>query len=108
MAVDNTRVVDAIGIEKEDREVILTIADQLDWEKEREHLNLLQDKINTYVSFIEGGELLEAYPDAKDRKAVINVIGKQEPTPDAIRFFSAFGIPSNLSASRFALMSLGS
>jgi len=87
MAVENARTVDAVGVDKKIGQVILTIADQLDWEDEQNHLVRLQDKINTYVSFIESGELIEAYPDARGRQAVISVVGKHKPTADAIRFF---------------------
>ncbi|WP_346426369.1 DUF6572 domain-containing protein [Bacillus cereus] len=31
------------------------IIDHLDWENTLQHLTLLQDKINAYVSFIENG-----------------------------------------------------
>jgi hypothetical protein len=87
MSVENGRTVDAVGVDKMSGQVILTIADELDWEEEQIHLVLLQDKINTYLSFIESGELIEANPDARDRKAVISVVGKYKPTADAIRFF---------------------
>lgn len=87
MSVNDTRIIDAVGVEKITNYVVLTIMDQLDWEDEQKHLVLLQDKINTYISFIESGELVEAYPEAKNRKTAISVVGKHKPTPDAIRFF---------------------
>ena len=62
------------------RVVVLTISDHLGWD-DGEHLLQLQDKLNAYLRFIESGELLEKYPDAKSRRAQITVVCKH--TPDA-------------------------
>ena len=48
-----------------ENKLALMIADHLDWENELQHLTLLQDKINAYVSFIESGQIYSVYPDAK-------------------------------------------
>lgn len=86
MSLEKTNVVDAIGVEKATGDVILTIADPLDWTDERGHLLRLQDKINRYLGFIESGEMVEAYPLAKDKNAVIEVAVRC-PLPEiAVRF----------------------
>ena len=87
MSVDNPAIVDAIGVESDSRRVILTISDHLDWSDEQEHLFALQEKINTYLRLIESGELEVAYPDARGRVAVIDVVGKYELTEGARAFF---------------------
>jgi hypothetical protein len=75
MAIEKTDVVDAVGIEKATGNIVLTITDSLDWESaETEHIQMLQDKLNAYLRFIESGELLETYPDAVDRRAVICLV----------------------------------
>ncbi|MGB5408415.1 MAG: DUF6572 domain-containing protein, partial [Thiogranum sp.] len=69
-----------------DGTVVLTISNHLEWNDE--HLMLLQEKLNSYLSFIESGEINETYPAAKDSRIKINVICKYAPTPEAASFLS--------------------
>lgn len=87
MSIEQVNVVDAIGVDERTGNVVLTIMDQLDWSSnEEEHLFLLQEKINTYLAFVESGEILESYPEAKGRRVVIDVVGKHMPSAKAIDF----------------------
>jgi hypothetical protein len=47
----------------------------------KQHLQLLQLKINAYLRAIESGELLENYPAAKDKKVVIGLVMQYWPSP---------------------------
>lgn len=85
MSVDNSKVIDSISIDK-DGNVVLTISDHLPWDEENEHLLILQDKINAYLTFIENGELIENYPDAKGCDILINIITKFLPNETAELF----------------------
>jgi hypothetical protein len=76
MAIDNIDKIDLIGTDKKSDKVILTISDHLDWENEEYHLRILQDKINTYLCFIESGEIYESYPSAKNKIIEIDIVGK--------------------------------
>ncbi|MCL9780963.1 hypothetical protein M9194_05895 [Vibrio sp. S4M6] len=87
MSVTQTNVVDIISVLDEDNQVILTISDHLEWGSS-EHLLALQDKLNNYVSFIESGELLRSYNDAKERNVVISLVCQYEPDQAAINFLS--------------------
>lgn len=82
MSITETKVVDIIAVpEWEPENVILVITDHLEWgdkAQQGEHLLLLQEKINSYVAFIESGELLESYPPAKDKLPIIRVNGLYE------------------------------
>lgn len=91
MSVENTNVVDAIGVERDSGKVILTISDHLDWNNEHQHLTVLQDKINTYLRLIESGELDTTYPDARGRARVIDVVTKHEPSSGAREFLRKAG-----------------
>ena len=86
MSIEQTDVVDAIGVEKATGSVVLTISDHLSWDEEGQHLLLLQGKINTYLAFIESGDLEEAYADAANRRRVISVVAEHEPSAEAERF----------------------
>jgi hypothetical protein len=77
MSVDNAKVVDFLCVDNVTGDVVLTITDHLPWsECENEHLFLLQEKLNAYLRFIESGELLDTYPNAKSRPVLIDVAYK--------------------------------
>ena len=57
MTVAQRQVVDWLGIEKDTGSIGLTVIDDLDWDDERNHILLLQEKLNTYLAFIEGCEV---------------------------------------------------
>ena len=88
MSVDQTNVVDAIGVDNTTGEVVLTITDHLNWSgNDNEHFLLLQEKLNTYLSFVESGEILETYPDAKDRIVLIDIVCKYPISQQAQGFY---------------------
>lgn len=85
MSIEDQDSVDVIGV-NESGIVVLTISDHLKWDDD--HLYLLQEKINTYLAFIESGEVYETYPNSKGKEFKINVVCKYEPSPAAIQFIS--------------------
>lgn len=82
MTVSNTQVVDILGVDRTTGICTLTITDHLEW-SDQEHLLLLQEKINTYLAFIESGEILEQYPEANKNPTIIHVVMLHEPTEEA-------------------------
>ncbi len=88
MSIIDKDKVDDIGKDKENGNVILGIFDHLDWSNEYEHLIMLQDKINSYLGFIESGEVYESYPEAKDRNIEIMIYAKYDITEKAEEFFN--------------------
>jgi len=85
MSINNSNVVDYIGINLKG-DVVLTIADELEWDEKNEHLLLLQDKLNKYLAFIESGEIYEQYPRALNRSIVIEIVAKYNPSKDGEKF----------------------
>lgn len=86
MTIEQRDVVDFIGIGKVDGRAILTISDHLPWLPDDGHLAFLQDKINTYLAFIETREIYDAYPQAHGRELEIQVVCKYSPAGDAVNF----------------------
>lgn len=86
MTVDNSDVIDAIGIENATGCTVLTIADHLEWSPLRDHLVLLQDKINRYIAFLENNEMAQSYPQGIGRPIRIDVCCQHEPTEQACDF----------------------
>ena len=85
MSIEQQNTIDFIGIDKNTNQVILTISDHLDWQ-ENNHLILLQEKLNTYLRFIESGEINESYPDAKNKSVVLKIRALHKPNREAKSF----------------------
>lgn len=73
MSIEKTNEVDVIGIDTETDMVTLSIIDTLDWSDKSSHLELVQEKINSYLRFIESGEINKSYPETVNRKVGIKI-----------------------------------
>jgi len=91
MSVQDNGVVDIISIESQSGDVVLTVSDHLDWLDSIAHQEILQKKLNRYLAFVESGELLERYPDAKGRSVVIRVVLKFAPDVGGREFLGRAG-----------------
>lgn len=87
MSVENLKVIDFTSIDKNGN-AVLTISDHLRWDDNNEHLLILQNKINAYLSAIETGNFYSDYPDANDRNIIINIVAKYEPNDNARQFLN--------------------
>ena len=74
MSLDQPNKVDAIGLDNETDQTVLTIADSWDWNNEPKHLIALQAKLNAYLEFIESGQVWDEYPTAKGKNLRIDVV----------------------------------
>lgn len=79
MGIDKAGLIDAIGVDKNTGEVVLSILDAHDWDEEREHLLLLKEKINRYLGFVESGEIQQCYPSAQDQLCRIDILFRCQP-----------------------------
>lgn len=86
MSVEKFNVVDVVSVDPKTDCVVLTISDHLDWEDTVGHQTLLQGKFNAYLAFVESGEILQAYPDAKERRVTFRVVFKYRPDPEGEQF----------------------
>jgi hypothetical protein len=84
MSIDQTNKIDFISTSPEGK-VLLTISDHHTWDEDG-HLQLLQDKINAYLQFIESGQIIDDYPTAVEKEILINTVLKYEPTDEATSF----------------------
>lgn len=91
MSVTEKEKIDIIGIE-EDKFVVLTITDHLDWSDTFYHLCALEDKINTYLEFIEGGQIDEDYPDYKGKELVIEIVSIYPFNEDGLDFLKKVSV----------------
>ena len=89
MTIEQKNVLDIVSTSKDLQIVTFTISDHLDWENEKNHMLLIQDKINQYIASIESGELHEEYPNLKNAKSIeIEIIAKYELTETAAKFIN--------------------
>ncbi|MDR6496627.1 hypothetical protein J2797_006554 [Paraburkholderia terricola] len=88
MTILDTNTVDVIGTLPEQNPAVLSISDHLEWDDAQtgEHLLLLQEKINTYLRYIESGEVYTSFPSAKGRDFAIRIYCKYEPNTEARAF----------------------
>ncbi|MEX3958405.1 DUF6572 domain-containing protein [Trinickia sp. EG282A] len=92
MSIEQTGTVDVVNVDRVSGDLLLTVSDHLPWcEGERQHLLLLQAKLNAYLRFIESGELAKRFPEASGRRIVINVVGKFPLNETAQAFFEKVG-----------------
>lgn len=83
-------VVDWLGIDH-DGNISLTVVDDLDWSDELRHLWLLQEKLNSYLAFIESGEVFES---------VLEQFGRRPPetTPIKVAVVASCELPARARA----------
>lgn len=86
MSVIETDKIDGMGKGKENIELILLITDHLDWKNEQEHLMILQDKINSYLGFIESKQYVETYPNDNFENCVIEIHFKNGISENCFKF----------------------
>ena len=91
MTVEEPSKIDFTAIEPQSGDMCLVISDHLDWKEEGEHLLLLQNKLNSYLAFIESGESYIKLPKALGRKIVIKVMGKFPLSEEAGKFYRLAG-----------------
>ena len=79
---------DAIGIV--DNHLELLLVDPVGWEEEIEavHLEILQEKINNYIHFLESKQYVERYGDSFYKK-VIHITFQYSPSDNGLAFLAA-------------------
>ncbi len=75
MSIEQSNTVDFIGEENATGTVVLTIADHLSWDREYEHLSMLQAKLNAYLAFVESGEIADKY-SVEGKQIRIDIVGQ--------------------------------
>lgn len=93
MSIDEPDKIDFFAVDREKTKARLVITDHLDWEEFDEgfHLELLQDKINAYLHFVEDGQWAKTRPDLEGVPVVIEVCAKHPPSKEALRFYRLAG-----------------
>lgn len=85
MSVLDRKIIDFGHVD--DDKITLCISDHIPWNDEimSAHLNVLQDKINDYLDFIDSGQIYEQFGN-KGKKPNIKVIFCYEPVKESVEF----------------------
>lgn len=94
MAIDDVNIVDGLAVDAKKGTLYLLLTDHLPWEgeetlAERDHLLLLQEKINAYVSFIEGEQYKSNYPNVIIKTVIIEIHFQYEISENCQHFLQA-------------------
>ncbi len=75
MSVAESNVVDAIAYDNDGKTLIMEIYDHLNFEGEFEydHIVILQNKLNTYLWYIESKQYADVYPKKEFSEYIINI-----------------------------------
>lgn len=90
MSITETKKIDIVAARPNSAVVKLMIADHLGWEDFETHARLLQEKVNTYIEFVESGQLtrMETPKIPQNPEIHIVLVLDGAPSRDAERFFS--------------------
>lgn len=92
MSITEPDRIDVIGVDKHSGRITLAIADDLEWDDaDPAHAEALQSKVRAYVRYISGKQLLEAYPDAKERGIRIELVLEHDPDFGGIQLLREIG-----------------
>ena len=85
MTIDEESKIDRIGTNNSEDIISLLISDHLEWTV-KDKLLMLQNKINAYLAYIESGEILKKYPQAKDCDIIIHLSSLHTPDVEGLDF----------------------
>ena len=86
MSVIDVDKIDGMGKNEENKELLLLITDHLEWKNEQDHLMILQNKINSYLGFIESKQYVETYSDDVFEKYIIEIHFQNDIPENCFKF----------------------
>jgi hypothetical protein len=87
--IANPAVIDLFAVDQKRGDVLLVMNESRPWTGGNMQLHELQEKFNTYASFILDGEMTEAHPELKDRSARIELRCRHLPSDEALVLLQA-------------------
>ena len=85
----NPAVIDLFAVDQKSGDVLLVMNESREWTGGDEQLHELQEKFNTYASFILDGEMSEAHPELKGRAARIELRCQHLPSDKGLALLQA-------------------
>jgi hypothetical protein len=82
VALEDSDTVDLIT-ESGEGEIVLVMSEVRPWDGSRERLEQLAAKVETYLAFVESGQLVEQHPEAEGRPLHIRLDTLERPDAEA-------------------------
>jgi hypothetical protein len=85
-----TDLIDYIYLDDEDETPVLVVSDPLTWRppEDQRHLDVLRDKLNAQIAFIETGQIKTVWPRFDGRQVRVEVIAHCPLTDAASEFYT--------------------
>ena len=87
--VHNPKVVDLISFDDDAREVVLTMIENRPWGAVPDQIKQVEDKFNSYLAFVQAGNLAREYPQYAGAPVVIRLDCAEPPGGQEKAFLSA-------------------
>ncbi|WP_244816900.1 DUF6572 domain-containing protein [Caballeronia sp. Lep1P3] len=87
MSLRDVDAIDYIGVNILFKQVYVGVFDDMDWNDEERHQELLTKKIDRYTRYIRSGELLAHYPHVRGYQIVIEYVSMHAMTASAAAFW---------------------
>lgn len=87
--VENSKVVDLIGVDPASDKVVLTMIESRPWGASDRQFQQIEEKINRYMGYALDGFLAEHYPQYEGKAVQIRLECAEEPRGEAILFVAA-------------------
>jgi len=81
-----TNIIDLVAFDEEKKIVNLIIIDDQNWESPSEHIDIIHEKILSYVAFIENGTFQKKYPSVVGHEIIIKVVFEHVPSEEGQKF----------------------
>ena len=89
VGIANPAVIDLFAVDQKSGDVLLVMNELRPWAEGDGQLHELQEKFNTYASFVLDGEMAEAHPELKGRSARIELRCRHLPSDPALALLQA-------------------
>lgn len=86
MSVVESDKIDGIATSDDGKTLIILLSDHLDFEDEKNHLLILQEKINAYLGFIQSEQYSDIYPDKNFENIIIEIYFKHKVSDECKKF----------------------
>ena len=88
MTVEQTDVVDGIGLGRDGSNVVMLISDHHEW-TDPEHLRMIGAKVEAYANAALSGQISASFPAAKGKPFVIQLVCKYPPDDAGLQCLAA-------------------